>query len=121
MKQHLCQYQNIQKCSVPPQKHRQSPVIRGINYLFQRIVLHVLGPKTASKVYRSILLVRNHSRKRPALLERLIYRSGCRHSIHTDGGPNFKSQLFAHLLKQLEKDNTRITVLQFQSGLINIG
>ena len=44
-----------------------------------------------------------------ALLNHWIRRFGCPHSIHTDQGPNFESDLFQQLLRRLEINKTRTT------------
>ena len=92
-----------------------------------------MGPLPTSNGCRYILLIGDHftnwyeanplpdetaATTSDALLERWICRFGCPYSIHTDRGTNFKSQLFANLLRKLEIDKTRTTAFHPQSNSV---
>ena len=52
------------------------------------------------------------------LLNYSICRLGCLHSIHTDRGQNFESELFQQLRRRLEVDKTRTTSFHAQSNAV---
>ena len=53
-----------------------------------------------------------------ALFQHWICHFGCPHSIHTDRGPIFESELFTTLLQRLEFDKTRTTAFHPQSNAV---
>ena len=133
VKHHILRCDKCQKRSGPPKKHRHSLVDWKISYPFHYIGLDFLGPLPISNWCRYILLIGDHFTKwyeaiplpdqtaattSDALLERWICRFGCPYSIHTDGGTNFESQLFANLLKKLEIDKTRTNAFHPQSNSV---
>ena len=131
VKHHILRCDKCQKRSGPPQKHRHSLADWETSYAFHHIGLDFLGPLPVSNGCRYVLLIGDHFTKwyeanplpdqtstttSHALLERCICRFGCPHSVHTDRGTKFESQLFVNLLKKLEIAKTRTTAVHPQSN-----
>ena len=92
-----------------------------------------MGPLPLSNSNQHILLIGDHfwkwyeaipipdqtaSTTATALLENLICRFGCPHSIHIDQGRNFESTLFKSLNQVMQVDKTRTTAFRPQSNAV---
>ena len=125
--------EKCQKRSNPPKTHRHSLVEWSPSYPFHHIGIDFMGPLPLSKGNKHILLIGDHFTKwyeaiplpdqtalttANALLEHWICRFGCPHSIHSDQGRNFESQLFQSLSQALNIEKTRTTAYRPQSNAV---
>ena len=122
-----------QRRSNPPQTHRHSLSEWKASYPFHHIGIDFMGPLPVSNGNRVILLIGDHFTKwyeavplpnqkaettASALIEHWISRFGCPHSIHSDQGRNFESQLYKSLLQLLKIEKTRTTAFRPQSNAV---
>ena len=108
----------------PPKTHRHSLVEWTPSCPFHHIGIDFQGPLPLSNGNQHIFLIGHHflkcneviplpdqtaSTTATARLEKWICQSGCPHSIHSDQGRNFESNLFKSLNQALQVDETRTT------------
>ena len=133
VKKHIRCCDRCQKRAAPPRTHRHSLTDWPVSYPFHHIGLDFLGPLPISNNCQYVLLIGDHFTKwyeaiplpdqraettADALLKHWICRFGCPHSIHTDQGRNFESDLFQQLMRRLEINKTRTTSFHPQSNAV---
>ena len=129
----VSQCSECQKLSGPPKKYHHSPMERQTSYLFHHTRIDFMGPLPVSNGNRHILVIGDHFTKwyeaipfseqtavttANALVDHLIIRFGCPHSLDSDQGRNFKSNLLEQLMQPLEMDKTRSTSFHLESNVV---
>ena len=122
-----------QKRSGPPKKYHHSLVEWQASFPFHHNGIDFMGTLPLSNGNKHILVIGENFTKlyetiplpyqtavtfANALVDQWISRFGCPHSLHSDQGRNFESELFEQFLQLPEMDKTRTTLFRPQSNAV---